>query len=198
MLHEATQMQPHPSILAFLVGSDFWPNLTATETYLSALRQTDWHAPIIASASQRGHPAPLLPDSGMKMSGPYDWVPPNYWYQEDPEDAEGAAFGFGSELGTGVGTPELSSLVRFLSERDLEDLWTRPEKGLFHMSREGTPFWDRGVYDRALVGRYGEQVVAKGLEGYVGFAQVMDYESTRAQFEAFSIRQSAERPATGM
>ncbi|BDD62699.1 hypothetical protein MPDQ_004459 [Monascus purpureus] len=193
MRHEAMQLQNHPSVLAFLVGSDYWPDDTATEVYLSALRKMDWQAPIIASASKRGSPK-QLEGSGMKMVGPYDWVPPNYWYESE-EDAEGGAFGFGSELGAGVGTPELSSLRKFLSPKDLEDLWTNLDKGLFHMSNDDSQFWQRSIYNKGLVERYGQP---SSLEDYVLKAQVMDYEATRAQFEAFSIRQSAQRPATGM
>jgi exo-1,4-beta-D-glucosaminidase len=71
MLHEAAWMQTHPSMLAFLVGSDYWPNDRATDIYVSALQQYQWPNPIIASAAKRGYPE-LLGPSGMKMDGPYD------------------------------------------------------------------------------------------------------------------------------
>jgi exo-1,4-beta-D-glucosaminidase len=88
MLHEVEMMQAHPSMLGFIVGSDYWPDDQATEVYLDALQDMDWSNPVIASASMRGYPKALGP-SGMKKNGPYDWVPPNYWYG----DQEGAAFG---------------------------------------------------------------------------------------------------------
>ncbi|KAL3481347.1 glycoside hydrolase superfamily [Aspergillus californicus] len=190
MLHEAAMMQPHPSLLAFLIGSDYWPNDRATNIYLDALHAMDWPNPIIASASMRGHPKQLEP-SGMKMDGPYDWVPPNYWYGNE----FGAAFGFGSEQGAGVGTPELSSLERFLSLSDLQALWASPDAGQYHLSPSGSVFHDRKIYNRALVQRYGSP---SGLEDYVSKAQMMDYEATRAEFEAFAARQNAPRPATGV
>ncbi|KAL5337211.1 glycoside hydrolase superfamily [Aspergillus crustosus] len=190
MLHEAAMMQPHPSLLAFLVGSDYWPNERAAAVYLAALRQMDWPNPIIASASKRGHPSQLQP-SGMKMEGPYDWVPPNYWYGHEL----GAAFGFGSEQGAGVGTPELPSLRRFLSPADLTALWSDTSAGHYHLSPLGSVFHDRKIFNNALAQRYGRP---KGLEDYVFKAQVMDYEATRAEFEAFGVRQSATRPATGV
>lgn len=71
MLHEAEMMQAHPSMLAFLIGSDFWPDEKATNVYVNALNRMDWPNPIIASASKRGYPK-LLGPSGMKMDGPYD------------------------------------------------------------------------------------------------------------------------------
>ncbi|KAF1954052.1 glycoside hydrolase [Byssothecium circinans] len=191
MRHEAEMMQHHPSLLGFLIGSDFWPDDRATGIYVDALRAYDWDVPIIASASQRGYPA-LLGNGGMKMEGPYDWVPPSYWYG----DRLGAAFGFGSELGAGVGTPELSSLKRFLSRDDIDDLWKNPNKGLYHMSTSVSSFYTREIYNGALWARYGAPA---SVEDYLVKAQMSDYEATRAQFEAFACRWTGvERPATGL
>ncbi|KAI5922628.1 glycoside hydrolase family 2 protein [Camillea tinctor] len=195
MRHEALMQQGHPSLLAYLVGSDFWPNDEATRIYINALKQADWQVPIIASASKQGFPK-LLGPSGLKMDGPYDWVPPNYWYDTEPsEDRLGAAFGFGSELGAGVGTPEMGSLKKFLSSSDMEDLWKRPNKGLYHMSTRVSSFYDRKIYNDALWARYGAPT---SLEDYLLKAQIMDYEATRAQFEGFSAFWNKERPATGL
>jgi exo-1,4-beta-D-glucosaminidase len=76
-------------MLAYLVGSDFWPSDRATKIYVEGMNRLDWPNAIVSSASKRGYPE-LLGPSGMKMEGPYDWVPPNYWYA----DKKGAAFGF--------------------------------------------------------------------------------------------------------
>ncbi|KAJ5833951.1 hypothetical protein N7474_002262 [Penicillium riverlandense] len=190
MLHEAEMMQAHPSMLGFLVGSDYWPDDRATKVYLEALEQMDWPNPIIASAAKRGYPEALGP-SGMKMNGPYDWVPPNYWYGTK----EGAAFGFGSELGAGVGTPELQSLKRFLSNEDLHMLWSEPDAGLYHMSSNVSQFYHRTIYNKALYSRYGKP---SSLEDYLMKSQMADYEATRAEYEAYSANQNATRPATGL
>ncbi|KAF7557326.1 hypothetical protein G7Z17_g858 [Cylindrodendrum hubeiense] len=192
--HEAAMMQPHPSMLAFFVGSDFWPNDRATKIYVDGLKQAFWQTPIIASASKRGYPK-LLGPAGMKMDGPYDWVPPNYWYDIEPsEERLGAAFGFGSELGAGVGTPEIGSLKRFLSQEDMDDLWKHPNKNLFHMSTNTSSFYNREIYNDGLFNRYGSP---KSLDDYLLKAQIMDYEATRAQNEAYSAHWNSERPATG-
>lgn len=183
-------MQTHPSLLGFLVGSDFWPDDRATKIFVDGFYRMDWPNPIIASASKRGYPE-LLGSSGMKMEGPYDWVPPNYWYA----NKAGAAFGFGSELGPGVGTPELGSLKQFLSIQDLHDLWTNPNQGLYHMSTAASQFHNRSIYNDALFERYGKP---RNLEEYLQQAQIMDYEAARAEFEGFSVRQNDSRPATGM
>ena len=194
MMHEAAMMQPHPSVLGFLVGSDFWPNDRATKIYLDALHNAGWQTPIIASAAKRGFPEALGP-SGMKMDGPYDWVPPNYWFDTEPsEDRLGAAFGFGSELGAGVGTPEMGSLKKFLTTSDLDDLWKKPNMSLFHMSTNVSQFYDRSIYNAGLFQRYGKP---SSLQDYLLKAQMMDYEATRAQHEGYSALWNADRPATG-
>ena len=172
MLHEAAMMQTHPSMLAFLVGSDYWPNDQATNIYVDALKRMDWNAAIISSAAKRGFPK-LLGPSGMKMDGPYDWVPPSYWFG-DKLGAAGAG-GFGSELGPGVGTPEIRSLKKFLSEEDMKDLWTQPNKVLYHMSAGVSQFRNRSIYNKALYARYGKP---KSLDDYSLKAQLMDYEAT--------------------
>ena len=190
MRHEAAMLQTHPSILAFLVGSDYWPGPRAAAIYVEALADFDWQNPIVCSAAKRGYPEILGP-SGMKMLGPYDWVPPNYWYG----GRFGAAFGFGSELGAGVGTPEMGSLKHFLSESDMVDLWTKPLKGLYHMSTNVSSFFDRHIYDFAMNHRYGDPT---SLDDYLLKAQMMDYEATRAEFEGYQAQWNAKRPATGL
>ena len=195
ILHEAEVLQTHPSIIGFLVGSDYWPNDRASKIYVDGLKGAGWQTPIIASAAKRGYPEILGP-SGMKMDGPYDWVPPAYWYDTEPtSDRAGASFGFGSELGAGVGTPELSSLVKFLTTKDMEDLWKKPNMGLFHMSTNVSQFYDRKIYNDGLWGRFG---AATSLDDYLIKAQMMDYEATKSQYEGYSSKWNADRPATGL
>ncbi|EJP67390.1 Glycoside hydrolase, catalytic core [Beauveria bassiana ARSEF 2860] len=202
IVHEAGVLQTHPSVMGFLVGSDYWPDDRATKMYVDGLRAAGWQVPIVASASKRGYPA-LLGPSGMKMDGPYDWVPPSYWFDTNDDDGNGngkgrygAAFGFGSELGAGVGTPELGSLHKFLTAADREDLWRAPDKGLYHMNKR-SQFYTRSIYNRGLWARFGAPT---SLEDYLMKAQLTDYEATRAQYEAYSAlwRSATRRPATGL
>ncbi|KAF0645850.1 hypothetical protein FPSE5266_03809 [Fusarium pseudograminearum] len=195
MRHEAAMMQHHPSVIAFLVGSDYWPDDRATKIYLDGLHDAGWQVPIIASAAKRGYPKALGP-SGMKMEGPYDWVPPVYWSDSEPTDERyGSSFGFGSELGAGVGTPTKGSLGKFLTNKDMEDLWRKPNKGLYHMSQDTSQFHDRSIYNKALFKRYGKPT---SLDNYLTSAQMMDYEAIRSEFEGYGSQWSASRPATGI
>lgn len=195
MFHEAGMLQTHPSVMGYLIGSDYWPDDKAAPMYVKALKSQDWMTPVLASASRRGYPA-FMGSPGLKMEGPYDWVPPNYWYDTEPSASRlGAAFGFGSELGAGVGTPDISSLKKFLPPADLTDLWKNPNKDLFHMSRETSSFHNRKIYNAGLWKRWG---APSSLEDYVQKTQITDYEATRAQFEAYAANWNSKRPATGM
>lgn len=193
MIHEAAMMQPHPSVLAYLIGSDYWPNERATTIYLNAFKSVDWQLPVLGSASRRGF-SPQTGSPGMLMEGPYDWVPPNYFFDNQPARV-GSAYGFGSELSAGVGTPDLSSLKKFLSKSDLDDLWKSPKKDLFHMSTADSTFHNRKIYNDALWARLDAPT---SLEDYVQKSQISDYEATRAQFESWASMWNAPRPATGV
>ena len=77
----------------------------------------------------------------------------------------------------------------------MKDLWTAPNKGLYHMSTDVSQFYDRSIYNQALYARYGKPT---SLDDYLLKAQAMDYEATRVEYEAYSVRQNAARPATGV
>lgn len=194
MQHETSMLQGHPSVLGFMVGSDFHPDDNATDAYVAALEWAGWQLPVISSGAQRGYPARLGP-SGMKMNGPYDWVPPNYWWDTKPASKrEGAAFGFGSELGAGVGMPEMGSLLKFMRQDEIDELWKSPNASSYHTGA-GKTFSNRKIYHAALFARYGAPTDAAD---YVQKAQMVDYEATRAQFEAYAAMWDAARPATGL
>ncbi len=58
----------------------------------------------------------------MKMTGPYDWVPPGYWYAK----REGGATGFNSETSAGPDIPTLDTLRRMMTPAELGTLWKDP------------------------------------------------------------------------
>ena len=66
MRHEASVLQTHPSILTFLIGSDYWPGVGAASIYIAALDDYDWPNPVVCSAAKRGYVKALGP-SGLKM-----------------------------------------------------------------------------------------------------------------------------------
>ncbi|MCS0603773.1 exo-beta-D-glucosaminidase [Streptomyces sp. LP11] len=189
MAAEAARLRGHPSVLSFLIGSDAAPNARIEKDYLDALRAADWPAPVVPAASDASSPA--LGASGMKMTGPYDWVPPAYWYAK----REGGATGFNSETSAGPSIPTLDTLRRMMTPAELDTLWKDPRAKQYHRSPSAT-FRTLEIYDKALAARYGTPT---GLTDYVRKAQLAQYESVRAQFEAYRRNaRDADRPATGV
>nr|WP_202518663.1 sugar-binding domain-containing protein [Streptomyces sp. SID1034] len=189
MAAEAARLRDHPSVISFLIGSDFAPDRTIEKTYVDALDAADWPTPVVAAASDNS--APISCSSGMKMTGPYDWVPPDYWY----EKREGGATGFNSETSAGPDIPTLDTLRRMLSPAELATLWKSPSAKQYHRSPSAT-FATLKLYDDALTGRYGAPA---GLDDYVRKAQLAQYENVRAQFEAYGRNaKDASKPATGV
>ncbi|MFG2352322.1 sugar-binding domain-containing protein [Streptomyces sp. NPDC048521] len=189
MAAEAARLRGHPSVISFLIGSDFAPDATIEKNYLDALKAADWPTPVVSSASDRS--SPRLGSSGMKMTGPYDWVPPGYWYAK----REGGATGFNSETSAGPSIPTLDTLRRMMTPAELDTLWKDPDARQYHRSPSSV-FGTLKIYDEALTGRYGAPT---SLADYVRKAQLAQYENVRAQFEAYERNATDEdQPSTGV
>ena len=204
----AQNMRNHPSVLNFS-WSDDRPTARQEAVELRAFRQADFQDPLIASAEYKS--APRLGPSGEK-EGPYDWVPPSYWYDTthyaagDPTRTNvGGAWAFDSEASAGDTVPTIDSIGRFLSPFEQMELWQSPNYNQYHLNYEpGLPGPSNGGYsfgtlhdfDQALRARYGTW---SSLTRYVEEAQVQNYETQRAEFEAYiahSTRRTA--PSTGI
>ncbi|MGW3662465.1 glycoside hydrolase family 2 protein [Streptomyces sp. NPDC005141] len=189
MAAEAARLRDHPSVISFLIGSDFAPDATIEKNYLDALKAADWPTPVVAAASAKS--SPVSGSSGMKMTGPYDWIPPGYWYAK----REGGATGFNSETGGGPDIPTLDTLRRMMSPAELDTLWKDPDVRQYHRSPSPV-FGTLKIYDAALAGRYGAPT---GLTDYVRKAQLAQYENVRAQFEAYGRNATdSSKPSTGV
>ena len=178
MYSQALRLRNHPSVIAFLIGSDTAPPPQVEGLYLQALHRANWPDPIIASASDEW--TPELGRTGFKMTGPYEWIPPSYWYSPR---APGGADGFNTETSAGASIPELENLRRMLTPAELAALWRDPSAGQYHAGTEDSTFHDFAIFDAAMAARLGPPT---SLADYVEKAQVLNYEAVRAMFEAFS------------
>lgn len=189
MATEARLLRNHPSVIGFYIGSDHPPPPALSKMYTDTLRDEGWSLPVISAAvddkTEEAGP------SGMKMAGPYDWIPPSYWYGHKA----GAAFGFDSEVSAGADIPRLEDVRRMLSAQEQEALWKYPEARQYHASADWSTFAVLTPFDTALAKRYG---AFSGLADYVAKAQLDNYDNVRAQFEAFNARMNADDPATGV
>ncbi len=75
-----------------------------------------------------------------------------------------------------------------MTPAELDTLWRQPDAKHFHAARPGSQFEQLSLYNKGLASRYGKPT---SLEDYVRKAQLVNYESTRAQFEAYGERQDA-------
>jgi exo-1,4-beta-D-glucosaminidase len=199
-----TNLRNHPSVFSFQ-WSDNQPVSEQESVSITGFENADFYpeTPLIASAEYNS--TPTLGVSGEK-EGPYDWVPPDYWYDTtnlgtDPTVTNaGAAWGYDSEESAGDTIPTIDSLNRFMSASDLASLWQSPTANQYHANYEtscntGYSFGTLCHFDAALDARYGTPA---SLAQYVEEAQLQNYEDTRAQFEAFIDHASnTPLPSTG-
>jgi exo-1,4-beta-D-glucosaminidase len=183
-------LRNHPSVFSFQ-WSDEQPLAQQESVTLNALAQADFTDPVISSAEYRS--SAQLGASGEK-EGPYDWVPPSYWYDtthfasnDSTQTNAGGSWGYDSEESAGDTVPTLDSLDRFMSASDLSSLWQSTRSNQYHLNYEprcktGYSFGTLCNFDSALKARYGSW---SSLNQYVEEAQAQEYEDTRAQFEAF-------------
>jgi exo-1,4-beta-D-glucosaminidase len=195
-------LRNHPSVFSFQ-WSDNNPSSTQETLALNGFAAADYTGPFISSAEYKS--STQLGASGEK-EGPYDWVPPSYWYSTLYKSGDstltnaGGAWGYDSEQSAGNTVPTQDSLNRFLSASDQTALWSSFGANQFHNNYEGTKhtgyhFGTLYNFDQALTSRYGS---VTSLSQYVQQAQVQNYEDTRAQFEAFIAHSTnAAQPSTG-
>lgn len=174
------------SLAAWYNGSDMPPTDSSVEReYLGIERKLGWPNPVIASAN--GTDSKVSGKTGMKMLGPYKWVPPIYW-ETDSLHRHGGAWGFATEISPGASIPVYENLLKFLPENKLhynDDSWK------YHA---GTmEFGSTKDFNQALINRYGKP---SDMRDFVRVAQAQNYEGHRAMFEAYALHKY--HPATGV
>jgi exo-1,4-beta-D-glucosaminidase len=166
------RLRNHPSVFVWLYGSDGPPPANIETLYLQVLKDANWPNPSLSSASDT--PTKVTGTSGVKMSGPYDYVPPNYWLTDKEA---GGAFGFNTETSPGPVIPTLPSLKRFIPASHLwpvDDFWN------YHAG--GERFTNIDKFVNGMEQRYGKPA---SLEDFLRKSQAMNYEAQRAMFEAY-------------
>ncbi|MGA3294546.1 MAG: sugar-binding domain-containing protein [Candidatus Acidiferrales bacterium] len=168
------RMRGHASMLAWLNGSDDPPADNVERAYIRVLKESGWPNPVLSSASET--PTEVSGASGVKMRGPYDYVPPDYWLAD--ADKFGGAFGFNTEASPGPVVPPLSCLRKMLPARDIE-----PDDPAWNFHAGSGKYADLSHFDEAMNAVYG---APSDIEHYEMKSQVMAYDAERAMFEAYS------------
>ncbi len=166
------RLRNHPSIFVWLYASDQPPVPKMEKKYLTILEQEDPTRPYLSSATARA--TDITGPTGVKMNGPYEWVPPVYWYADT---SRGGAFGFSTEVGPGPEVPPLESVKKMIPP---DHLWPIDEVWNYHCGKGN--FDNLRLYTRAIARRYGQPT---GIKDYCRKAQAINYEGIRAMFEAY-------------
>ncbi|HYY70730.1 MAG TPA: beta galactosidase jelly roll domain-containing protein, partial [Terriglobales bacterium] len=171
---QISRLRAHPSVFVWLNGSDNPPPPDVESSYINILKERDWANPFISSASAK--PSTLTGPSGVKMSGPYDYVPPEYWYLD--KQKFGGAYGFNTETSPGPAIPSSADIRRTLPESSwwpMDDVWN------YHAGLAS--FAQYNIFNQAMDASFGP---ARSLDEYTRKAQLMSYDGERAMFEAYS------------
>jgi exo-1,4-beta-D-glucosaminidase len=167
------RIRSHASLLVWLNGSDNPPPANVESAYLAVEAETHWPNPTLSSASAK--PTTVSGKSGVKMSGPYDYVAPSYWLVDTSR--HGGAFGFNTETSPGPAIPSMSSIKKFIPA---DELWPPSDSWNYHNG--GGKFTEISVFNNAMKATYGP---AQDADEYIRIAQTMTYDGERAMFEAY-------------
>jgi exo-1,4-beta-D-glucosaminidase len=170
-------LRNHPSLIGWFIGSDKLPCPSLEKRYREMLGAID-NRPILISAQHTI--SDISGTSGTKMYGPYEYVGPSYWYEDTKH---GGNYGFNTETGIGAQLPVKESIQRMIPS---EYLWPIKDNKYYnyHCTASKTAMHDLNVMSNIIDRKFGG---ASDLDDYLKKAHLLDYESTRAMFEAFRM-----------
>jgi exo-1,4-beta-D-glucosaminidase len=180
------RLRSHPSLIMWLNGSDNPPPPDVEQMYLNIEKQLMWPNPVVSSAT--GKATSVTGASGVKMTGPYEYVAPSYWETDTQQGHSnrrlcntsgcGGAYGFNTETSMGPAVPPIESIEAMVGK---DHLWPIDDVWNYHAG--GGEFKTIKVFSEALANRYGE---SNGAEDFAQKSQMQTYEGVRAMYEAYS------------
>ena len=122
-------LRNHPSVVAWMVGSDKLPHPELEKKYIQLATELD-NRPYIGAAKTLV--SEISGPTGTKMNGPYEYVGPNYWYIDT---LYGGAFGFNTETSPGPSIPVYESIIRIVPQAEL---WPMGKSWDYHCTTSTT------------------------------------------------------------
>ncbi len=172
-------------ILTWLNGSDMPPRDTFVErSWLKIEANLHFPNPILSTANESK--SKISGPSGVKMAGPYEWVPPAYWEVDTAK--YGGPWSFATEISPGPAIPTYESLVKFMPKDSIQNT---SKTWLYHAGTGN--FGNTHVFDSSLYLRYGAPA---SIKEYIAKAQAQNYEGERAMMEAYGLYK--HKTATGV
>lgn len=171
------RLRRNPAFIAWFYGSDFPPPLKVEREYLEVINNCDLDIPILSSAADKE--AVLTGKPGVKMSGPYSYVPPQYWYDSS---MPGRAAKFNTETGADMCLPEADSLNKFL-EKSVE---VGSENWNLHTGLSS--FSDTSYLEEIVKKRFSAfKSELEQKSNFIKAAQLIAYQTWRSMYEAHLI-----------
>lgn len=181
---EILNLRHHPSIICWMIGSDNRPYPSWENSILEAIRSAD-ERPIQLSAQDKT--SDVFGKSGVKMTGPYEYEGPAYYFDEE---SVGGAFGFNTETGLGAQLPVKENVLRIVGK---DNAW--PVRGNetydYHCTASTSAMNKLDVMSDVIKIRFGEP---KNLDEYLMRANLIQMEGAQSLFDAFRAN---EPKATG-
>lgn len=180
---QVLQLRNHPSVFLWVYASDKLPVPDLERKLNKYLDKADGSRPILAGCKyqevgiKKYNISKVSGPTGVKMLGPYGYVPPVFWYIDT---ISGGAYGFNTETGPGPQIPPIESIKKMIPEKDLwpinNDVWD------YHCGKN--EFGSLKRFMKAFNARYGK---SENLKDFAFKAQISNYEAIRPMFEAFQI-----------
>lgn len=169
-------LRNHPSIFVWFLGSDKLPKADLEIKYKNLIEKID-NRPYLLTAGTRT--SEVSGPVGVKMNGPYEYVSPNYWFEDQKH---GGAFGFNTETSPGAAIPPMEGLKKMIPE---DKLWPINKTWDYHCTHSLEAFKNLDVNTQNLENRYGK---AKDLNEYLMKSEALQYEAMSGMFEGFRAR----------
>jgi exo-1,4-beta-D-glucosaminidase len=178
-------LRQHPSIICWFIGSDKCPYTSWEQSYHEMLNGLD-DRPLQISAANRT--SEISGPSGVKMTGPYEYVGPSYYFTDHKS---GGAFGFNTETSIGASMPVQEDVDRIVGK---DEDWPVKDNIYYnyHCTASSIAMKDLNVISSVIQNRFGE---IGNLRKYLQCANLLSYESTQAMYEAY---RTAEPLTTGI
>ena len=178
VITQIRKLSPHPSVIIFILGSDMSPTNGIEEKWREIFQKENWPNEILSSAnvdSREGY------KTGVKMTGPYSWVPPNYFYLEESRTIHnGGAWGFLTEGGPGENPLRKGSFEKIFNDENRYNYMSESWK--YHCGKQGGSFADLDKFILPINERYGKIL---DFDDFQKKSMAAVYEGHRAMFEAY-------------
>ena len=170
------KLNKHPCILTFILGSDFPPLKNIEIKWREIFKNEKWENDILSSATNKN-------ETGVKMTGPYSWVPPNY-FLFDIEKKYGGAWGFLTEGSPGENPLRYGSINLVFKKSDLINIPYNNSIWEFHCGNSKT-FNNLNKLFKPLNLRYGQ---LKNFDDFLKKSSALIIESHKSIFESYNMK----------